>query len=66
MAHTKRLLGYNNEAAPRQGPLFFLCFSRGSRTQPKLARVPLLYVPFDFFLVFFFMIGPLSQSKQCQ
>jgi hypothetical protein len=40
-------------------------------TQPNLARVPLLYVPFDFFLAFFFMtlflaVGPLSQSKQWQ
>jgi hypothetical protein len=54
-----------------RGPLFFLCFSRGRRTQPNLARVPLLYVPFDFFLAFFFMtlflaVGPLSQSKQWQ
>jgi hypothetical protein len=51
-----------------RGPLFFLCFSRGRQTQPSLARVPLLYVPFDFFLAFFFMalflaVGPLSQSK---
>ena len=55
-----------------RGPLFFLCFSRGRRTQPNLARVPLLYdLPFDFFLAFFFMtlflaVGPLSQSKQWQ
>jgi hypothetical protein len=35
---TRRLLGYNNEAAPRRGPLFFSCFSRGRRTQPNLAR----------------------------
>lgn len=40
-----------------RGPLFFLCFSRGRRTQPNLARVPLLYVPFAFFfLAFFFMM----------
>jgi hypothetical protein len=40
-----------------RGPLFFLCFSRGRRTQSSLARVPLLYVPFAFFfLAFFFMM----------
>jgi hypothetical protein len=38
-----------------RGPLFFLCFSRGRRVQPNLTRIPLLYVPFDFFLAFFFM-----------
>jgi hypothetical protein len=32
------------------------------------ARVPIIYVPFDFFLAFFFMtlflaVGPLSQSN---
>ena len=54
-----------------RGPLFLLCFSRGRRAQPNLTRVPLLYVPFDFFLDFFFMttfldVGPLSQSKPWQ
>ena len=42
-----------------RGPLFFLCFLRGRRTEPNLARVPLLYVPFDFFLAFFFMTSSL-------
>jgi hypothetical protein len=66
------ILGYNNEAAPRQGAAFlFMLFARQVDTQPNLARVPLLYVPFDFFLAFFFMtlflsVGPLSQSKQWQ
>jgi len=64
--------GYNNEAAPRQGAAFlFMLFARQADTQPNLARVPILYVPFDFFLAFFFMtlflsVGPLSQSKQWQ
>jgi hypothetical protein len=66
------ILGYNNEAAPRQGAAFlFMLFARQADTQPNLARVPLLYVPFDFFLAFFFMtlflaVGPLSQSQQWQ
>jgi hypothetical protein len=63
--NTECLLGYNNEAAPHQGAAFvFLLFARQ-------ARVPILYVPFDFFLAFFFMtlflsVGPLSQSEQWQ
>jgi hypothetical protein len=41
---------------------------RGRRTQPNLTRMQFVYVPFDFFLAFFFMtlvlaVGPLSQSK---
>jgi len=48
-----------------------MLFARQADTQPNLARVPILYVPFDFFLAFFFMklflsVGPLSQSKQWQ
>jgi hypothetical protein len=56
-----------------RGPLFFYAFraASGLSQTPNLARVPLLYVPFDFFLAFFFMtlflaVGPLSQSKQWQ
>jgi hypothetical protein len=48
-----------------------MLFARQADTQPNLARVPIFYVPFDFFLAFFFMtlflcVGPLSQSKQWQ
>jgi hypothetical protein len=55
---------------PRQGAAFlFMLFARQADTQPNLARAPIIYVPFDFFLAFFFMthflaVGPLSQSKQ--
>jgi hypothetical protein len=65
-------LGTITKRPRARGPLFFLCFSRGSwDTQPNLARVQIFYVPFDFFLAFFFMtlflsVGPLSQSKQWQ
>jgi hypothetical protein len=45
---------HNDEAAPRQGAAFLLCFSRSRRTQPHLARIQFAYV-FDFFLLFFFM-----------
>jgi hypothetical protein len=50
--NSKCPLGYNNEAAPDAGPLFFLCISCGRRTQPNPARV-LCYFFFD--LAFFFM-----------
>jgi hypothetical protein len=59
----------NNEAAPHQGAAFlFMLFARQALS---LARVPIIYVPFDFFLDFFFItlflsVGPLSQSKEWQ
>ena len=59
------ILGYNNEAAPRQGAAFlFMLFARQVDTQPNLARVPLLYVPFDFFLAFFFMTLFLAVTRR--
>ena len=49
------LLRYNNEAAPRQGAAFlFMLFARQADSAEPCARRT-LYVPFDFFLDFFFM-----------
>ena len=58
-------LGYNNEAAPDAGPLFFLCISCGRRTQPNPARV-LCYFFFDlafFFMTLFLAVGPSPDRK---
>jgi hypothetical protein len=59
----------SNEAAPRQGPLFFISFVRCRRTQPDLSAFH--YCPFFFDLAFFFItlfltFGPLSQLKYWQ
>jgi len=49
------ILGYNNEAAPRQGAAFlFMLFARQAGSAEPYARST-FYVPFDFFLAFFFM-----------